>query len=651
MAVTQYIGARYVPLFAEPAEWDSIREYEPLTIVLYQGASYTSRQAVPAGIDITNTDFWILTGNYNAQVEAYRREVQGFSGDIEAATEGVAANAQAISEETDARIAGDNALDDEIASLSTTVSEHTSSISTLGADISSEATARAEADAAIRNELSDGLADEAQARSDADDAIDERITSTIDYFEGKLSKIIRSFFIFPEYMGCFTAFNGLWMSSANFDSKPYSNLQQGYCIGKNGEHKFLLRNAASTSCRVATANTLSNSYSIPSTEYNFGHGNQLEYDPVNDRYFINTGSGFVVTDANFNTIGAFNIPDGNGYGCAVRDAKTGDWFVVSYNGNIYDFDPQTYSLEDTGIVVDRDVLTGENVQTQGGALYDGILVFPYGKSRKEQVAGLYTVDIATGKVIAKFDFPQFSDVLPIGEPEDVSFDSNGNLYMATGMRVNTNNDYCATTALYRMNFFDGNFTGAGKTYSELGYNIHLECSNYHGFYSDGSADYPFKSLHEASLYLSTPGSVRVLKCGLESPHSTTTAQEWFGFLEVAGRTFTVQVPGAGNITIMGRYIFRSCNVSLRNRQNFKQWYSSATGQNFVSMDDGIINSHGIKPTENSDSRAVGLGGIVNCSGAGSAHFNYIDTISSVPKFQNQYNAGEGCYLGNPHTES
>jgi len=72
--VRQYIGARYVPLFAEPAEWDNTKTYEPLTIVLHNGNSYTSRQYVPAGIDITNTSFWMLTGNYNAQIEAYRKE-------------------------------------------------------------------------------------------------------------------------------------------------------------------------------------------------------------------------------------------------------------------------------------------------------------------------------------------------------------------------------------------------------------------------------------------------------------------------------------------------------------------------------------------------------------------------------------------------
>ena len=74
--VRQYIGARYVPLFADPAEWDKTKTYEPLTIVLHEGNSYTSRQYVPTGININNNEYWALTGNYNAQVEQYRRDTQ-----------------------------------------------------------------------------------------------------------------------------------------------------------------------------------------------------------------------------------------------------------------------------------------------------------------------------------------------------------------------------------------------------------------------------------------------------------------------------------------------------------------------------------------------------------------------------------------------
>lgn len=88
MATREYIGSRYVPEFGRHGEesiaWDDSAPYEPLTIVLYQGNSYTSRQYVPAGVPITNETYWAETGNFNAQVEAYRSEVQGFDSRIDA---------------------------------------------------------------------------------------------------------------------------------------------------------------------------------------------------------------------------------------------------------------------------------------------------------------------------------------------------------------------------------------------------------------------------------------------------------------------------------------------------------------------------------------------------------------------------------------
>ena len=79
---SQYIGSRYVPIFADPIEWDIHRSYEPLTIVTHDGESYTSKCNVGPGIDITNTRYWAKTGAYNAQVEQYRSEVKDLSAQV-----------------------------------------------------------------------------------------------------------------------------------------------------------------------------------------------------------------------------------------------------------------------------------------------------------------------------------------------------------------------------------------------------------------------------------------------------------------------------------------------------------------------------------------------------------------------------------------
>lgn len=76
---SQYVGARYVPKFADPIEWDTERGYESLTIVTYKGDSYTSKCPVPPGIDIKNARYWALTGASNAQVEEYKNQVKDLS--------------------------------------------------------------------------------------------------------------------------------------------------------------------------------------------------------------------------------------------------------------------------------------------------------------------------------------------------------------------------------------------------------------------------------------------------------------------------------------------------------------------------------------------------------------------------------------------
>ena len=68
-----YVGHRYVPKVM--GEWDKAETYEGLSIVTNKGTSYTSKKRVPKGIDILNEEYWVVTGNYNAQIEEYRKDV------------------------------------------------------------------------------------------------------------------------------------------------------------------------------------------------------------------------------------------------------------------------------------------------------------------------------------------------------------------------------------------------------------------------------------------------------------------------------------------------------------------------------------------------------------------------------------------------
>ena len=113
-----YIGARYVPKFADPIEWDSEREYEPLTIVMHYGSSYTSKKFVPSGTNILNTEFWVLTGNYNAQSGGIQQEINN----ERVARENADNNLQVlINNETTNRTSADTSINNRIDSVETTV--------------------------------------------------------------------------------------------------------------------------------------------------------------------------------------------------------------------------------------------------------------------------------------------------------------------------------------------------------------------------------------------------------------------------------------------------------------------------------------------------------------------------------------------------
>ena len=86
MAATQYIGARYVPMFYDGSnggQWESGVAYEPLTIVMYNNNSYTSKIPVPAtvGNPSDNPAYWAATGIFNAQLNQVLSDLQEVNAD------------------------------------------------------------------------------------------------------------------------------------------------------------------------------------------------------------------------------------------------------------------------------------------------------------------------------------------------------------------------------------------------------------------------------------------------------------------------------------------------------------------------------------------------------------------------------------------
>lgn len=81
MAIKKYIGARYAPQFM--GAWDKTSEYAALSVVYTNDQSYVSRKTVPANTEITNTEFWIKSADWNAQVTQYNQNVEQYQANVE----------------------------------------------------------------------------------------------------------------------------------------------------------------------------------------------------------------------------------------------------------------------------------------------------------------------------------------------------------------------------------------------------------------------------------------------------------------------------------------------------------------------------------------------------------------------------------------
>lgn len=193
---SMYIGARYVPIFADPVEWDDEREYEPLTIVTHNGDCYTSKCYVPKGAQLPpypegQTKYWVKTSDYNYQfadlkktVTDLSRLVEQFQKDNEHFTELINGwNEKVIQWEKDMSAWGER--------LDTVESNITDLTASLNAEIDRAKAAEQANAAAIAQETADrkqAISDldaaykaadaaEAQARAEADTALNNRITS------------------------------------------------------------------------------------------------------------------------------------------------------------------------------------------------------------------------------------------------------------------------------------------------------------------------------------------------------------------------------------------------------------------------------------------------------------------------------------------
>lgn len=193
---SMYIGARYVPIFADPVEWNDEREYEPLTIVIHNGDCYTSKCYVPKGAQLPpypegQTKYWVKTSDYNYQFADLKktvldlsRLVEQFQKDNKEFTDLINGWNEKVQQWENEMTAWGERLDtvesnitDLTASLNAEIDRAKAAEQANAAAIAQETADRKQAISELETAYKAADAAEAQARADADNALSDRITA------------------------------------------------------------------------------------------------------------------------------------------------------------------------------------------------------------------------------------------------------------------------------------------------------------------------------------------------------------------------------------------------------------------------------------------------------------------------------------------
>lgn len=439
MSVRQYIGARYVPIFGRKGEqsiqWDNTGTYEPLTVVLYQGNSYISRQFVPVGIDITNEDYWAETGNYNAQVEQYRQEVLGFDSDI--------SQAQADISTLQSQVAGTTA-----SGLKTSIDANTDNIATNTNNIAANEGRIDTVEEQLAGTAASGLKTSIDTNANNIEETNQRLDTFID----TLTPTPFGLNLAPTYVG---------------DVMVDTQLSCCMRIGNN-IHVFLPSNwSDSGEVRVFNleANALVNTYNV-----RLGHANSCAYDVLRNRIYVAPlmqydGSGNVLSYPKeiisyaLNYTGMTTIPISDAYNVygVSYDSVTNITYAMSCPSvdgpvTIYAMAPDASTFAEIG-TLSADNLTyveSPNNLWQDFAVYDNVLII----TKTEGTCYCYDLK----KKNADNEFELFNTarigmydaggMWKYGEIEGIEFDAAGRLYNARNASCGVTN----TGAHHVLNF-------------------------------------------------------------------------------------------------------------------------------------------------------------------------------------------------------
>jgi len=433
MAYRQYIGSRYVPIFGRKGEdtyeWDNSAPYEPLTVVMHQGNSFTSIQYVPTGIDINNRRYWAETGNWNAQVESYRQTVLSFDDRITSNTEASTANTEAITAEVTRATAAETANREAITAE---VTRATDAETANREAITSEVTRATDAETANR----EAITSEVTRATDAEKNISNVIGTGFDATDNIAGNI--------KVKGSGTVCATNYLGSL-FHQIADETLGEMHCgsIADCGDYQVII------SCPLTSDRMNRGIVEFVSIKDNrkevyanktvvLGHANSITYDPNRGKFLVaplyDTSSGELIY---WPVLFEYDVTFTN-YSRITTDVTISGISYDHVTGKVYCFgvDDKLYELtNDNNLVFVNECNVRDNDQglhVQDLAVNSG--VWYISNTQGNIATGLIGVDNAKNVFdIAKQGTFQLFNLF--GEVDGMDFNANGNLICTSDERV------------------------------------------------------------------------------------------------------------------------------------------------------------------------------------------------------------------------
>lgn len=418
--------------FADPINWNISTQYEPTTIVVDdEGNGYIARKAVPAGIALTDTEYWTRIFNFSDITDTIRGGIAVNAGDSSTAPVALNENDLVwwngniykvlynIAAGT-AFIEGTNVIP---YTVNNRIQEVGANIGNIEEDLRNEITARTEADTALEQ----AIETETTARENADTEIRNIIDGLTFDAEYKTYDVAgRTFKTKIEKSGSYQLVDSLVLKLADvLGSYSGFYIQSAEYIGQN---RILIGMSTSTYSDSLLVVVNSNTFNIiDRINIDLGHCNDLAWDSVNGKIYVAT----MGTGALANTIA---ILDANTLQLIGQVQAPAEVYKISYdkqNDIVYDIRDNNGNIlleirdSDTlNVIANYSILTPNipNLTSQGSVCIDGNFYYidcVYGADNGN--AGAYLTNYnPLGEQGKTFAFNTTAG----DEPEGVTLDNN-----------------------------------------------------------------------------------------------------------------------------------------------------------------------------------------------------------------------------------